>query len=247
MTDELYSIRFDARVQELQTWSLSKLIERRDALGLKMDPKRNYSLPFEIATEELRRIRESVDMPLSGAVLEGTEDDPPGLDANFTPNTALRREMRQYLEAKFGAAEVRALGAFDDYPAADVAGVPWGAQDLEEVEPHWYNKILLNVDPREIRTKSADFIVNSILPQVLEHFLSKNADYGDQHRTGLGFRAEFVGLHRKFAKLKSYFWDQQEMNHESGKEMLMDLIGACFLMLDLIAQEEERERRFLGG
>ncbi|MBK8246367.1 MAG: hypothetical protein IPK85_03070 [Gemmatimonadetes bacterium] len=49
---------------------------------------------------------------------------------------------------------------------------------------------------REPATSSGWFIYEVLLPEFLEQFLAKNADYGDQHRTGLGVRAEYVGDHR---------------------------------------------------
>lgn len=86
-------------------------------------------------------------------------------------------------------------------------------------------------------TESAKDIVEHIVPQVLGHFLPKNADYGDQHRTGLGPKGEYVGLHRKMAKLERSLWDGKPMNHEGPEEMILDIIGACFLILDLFRQE----------
>ena len=89
------------------------------------------------------------------------------------------------------------------------------------------------------------FIYEVLLPEFLERFLAKNADYGDQHRTGLGVKAEYVGIHRKIEKLKSALWDEQAMNGEGAREMLFDLIGQCFIVLDLMAQEEAKRERGL--
>lgn len=101
----------------------------------------------------------------------------------------------------------------------------------------------LNRAPRGLRepaTSSGWFIYEVLLPEFLEQFLAKNADYGDQHRAGLGVRAEYVGIHRKVEKLKTALWDGQVMNGEGPREMLFDLIGQCFIVLDLISQEQAR-------
>jgi len=191
VSKESYERVLQRRIQQLNGWTLHALLEKRDELGLKMDPTRTYSLPVEIAKEELRRIEHPK----------------------------------------------------DDYPPADVAGVPFGS-NTQYVNAEFGEDALPGdglIRPYNIQTSSGYFIYEVILPEVLKHFFSKNADYGDQHRTGLGLRAEFVGLHRKFAKLKSYFWDGQEMNHEDGQEMLYDVIGSCFLMLDLMAQPAPAE------
>lgn len=93
-------------------------------------------------------------------------------------------------------------------------------------------------NPHGISTSSGWFIYEEILPQVLDHFFQKNADYGDNHREGLGARAEFVGIHRKVKKLEKALWNRDNMNGEGVEEMLTDLIGQCLITLDLLAQEQ---------
>jgi hypothetical protein len=100
---------------------------------------------------------------------------------------------------------------------------------------------MINVDPGLIRTESAQYIVDEILPVVIEHFLKKNADYGDQHREGLGPKGEFVGIHRKVGKLRRALWDGKAMNFEGAEEMLYELIGACLITLDLIDLEHHSD------
>ncbi len=213
MSDALWRAWRDAREKDLAAWPLDELVKLRDRLGIKVDPRRDYSLADLIATEELARLRDPEDedpmgTALPGAVLEQVEDD--------------------------AADEMVIL----DYPPADVTGVPWDIANPEDIKM----TILKDNNPYDISTSSGWFIYEVILPEVMRKFFSKNADYGDQHRTGLGIKAEFVGLHRKFAKLKAFFWDNQEMNHETGEEMLQDVIGACLLMLDLMNLEETRRR-----
>lgn len=138
-------------------------------------------------------------------------------------------------EMSHEGANAEAPEELDGYPAADVAGFLFHGVMAAARED---DRISIATDPRLIRTQSADYIVNIVLPRVLAHFLRKNADYGDQHRTGLGVKAEYVGLHRKMAKLQKVLWEDQEMNHEGPQEMLCDIIGACLLILDLLDMEE---------
>jgi hypothetical protein len=83
-------------------------------------------------------------------------------------------------------------------------------------------------------SESSKYIIGEILPDWVNHFLSKNVDYGDQHREiGLGEIGEFVGIWRKLYKLKRAIVDKQPMQNENVDEMLYDLIGQCFLLLDI--------------
>ena len=94
-----------------------------------------------------------------------------------------------------------------------------------------------SANPYGIQTASGWCIYEHVLPAVLRRFFRKNADYGDNHRNGLGLRAEYVGLHRKLEKLRRAIWDGQLMAGESAEEMLEDLIGQCLIMLDLLKFE----------
>jgi hypothetical protein len=157
----------------------------------------------------------------------------------------LRRRGDYSIPQVIAEEELRQIREGSDLPA-----IPGEILEAIEADPplkyQWDPKApiveIQDNNPYHISTSSGWFIYEVILPEVMRKFFSKNADYGDQHRTGLGIKAEFVGLHRKFAKLKAFFWDGQEMNHETGEEMLHDVIGACLLMLDLMNQEKLRER-----
>lgn len=87
------------------------------------------------------------------------------------------------------------------------------------------------------KTESAREIVTELIPEWIEYFLPKNADYGDFHHE-LGSKAQFVDIWRKARKMKNAIWDDQEMNHEGADEILKDMIGHCFLALQLRKIEE---------
>ncbi len=96
--------------------------------------------------------------------------------------------------------------------------------------------LAMRENPYQIGTTSGWFIYEVILPEVLRHFFTKNAGYGDQHRYGLGPAAEWVGIDRKIHKLERVLWEGEPVSGpEHVEEMLYDLIGQCFIILDLLA------------
>lgn len=77
-------------------------------------------------------------------------------------------------------------------------------------------------------TDDAKRIVLEVLPPMLEKFLCKNADYGDDPLK-LGSRAEFVRIWNKVRKLKSALWDEKELDFEQVDEILDDFLGHILL------------------
>lgn len=142
------------------------------------------------------------------------------LDNNFATAAGLR------------AAVERAGPYLHEAPGAD----EFNAMESGPAEEAVYHQLRLDHPPV---TESAHDILSSILPDVIGHFLKDNADYGDNHREGLGARAEFVGIHRKVKKLEKALWDGEDMNGEGAEEMLSDLIGQCLITLDLLDREQK--------
>jgi hypothetical protein len=77
-------------------------------------------------------------------------------------------------------------------------------------------------------TEQAKVIFRDLLPDMLERFLSKNKDYGDNF-IDLGPAAEFVRIANKFGKLKQVMWDGEKLEHESIEEVLDDFLGHVLL------------------
>jgi hypothetical protein len=86
-------------------------------------------------------------------------------------------------------------------------------------------------------TEAAAYICEELWPRFRARFLEKNAGYGDMHND-LGTKAQFVDLNRKTAKLRRALWDGKDIGPESAEEVLYDLIGHCFLTLDLMDREQ---------
>ena len=83
-----------------------------------------------------------------------------------------------------------------------------------------------------IKTQSGQHILMEVLPRVLELFLVKNQDYGDDMGAmRLGPKGQFVDIWRKVGKLKRALWDGEKMAGEQTDEMLMDLVGHVLLSL----------------
>lgn len=81
-----------------------------------------------------------------------------------------------------------------------------------------------------LATQQSIDIVREVLPDILNRFLSKNADYGDGFDAlDLGPKAEFVRIWNKVAKLKQALWDGKQLEHEKVEEVIDDFIGHLLL------------------
>jgi hypothetical protein len=77
-------------------------------------------------------------------------------------------------------------------------------------------------------------IIVLALPKVLNLWLEKTADYGDDHALDLGPKGEFVRIWNKVHKLKRALWDGRHMAGEQTDEILSDLIGHSLRILGRI-------------
>jgi hypothetical protein len=77
-------------------------------------------------------------------------------------------------------------------------------------------------------------IIQYVLPNVLNLWLQKTSDYGDDHALDLGPKAEFVRIWNKIHKLKRGLWDGKPLAGESVGDILCDLIGHSLRILDRI-------------
>ena len=78
----------------------------------------------------------------------------------------------------------------------------------------------------------------SIVGEFVELFEQKNKDYGDDNANILGPKGQFADIWRKIGKLKRAMWDGQSLTGEQPEEILMDLIGHCFLTIDMLREGE---------
>lgn len=84
------------------------------------------------------------------------------------------------------------------------------------------------------------YIFDRLVPEWAADFATNAADYGDAHRD-LGLKAQFVDLNRKVSKLKKAMWEGQKLNGEQPREILLDIIGHCFLAVAMIDRPDPSE------
>lgn len=89
-------------------------------------------------------------------------------------------------------------------------------------------KDVVHLEILNIPNEQALKIVKDLLPDMLELFLRKNAEYGVDELS-LGPRAEFVRLWNKMRKLKTALWDGEELEFEQAGEILDDFLGHILL------------------
>jgi hypothetical protein len=92
----------------------------------------------------------------------------------------------------------------------------------------------------------ANFRISEYLvPQWLEHQKAKAADYntpasaldplaGFENADVLGIPGQFAEIWRKVWKLKRGMWDGATLVNEGVREILLDMIGHCFLAIDML-------------
>lgn len=78
-----------------------------------------------------------------------------------------------------------------------------------------------------------EIIMERILPEFLNEFINKGADYGDSWRL-LGAKGQFSDINRKFWKLYNSIWLDQELVGEQPDECAKDIIGHCFLLMYIL-------------
>lgn len=91
------------------------------------------------------------------------------------------------------------------------------------------------VEP-EYPTEQAKRIIEQHLPKWKHLFLEKNQKY--RRVRSLGARGVFPDVNRKVGILEDRIWNDNMTTGESTEEVIFDLIGHLFLMLDMHEQGE---------
>lgn len=82
-------------------------------------------------------------------------------------------------------------------------------------------------------TATSREIMEDHLKRWFQLFMEKQIDYGDRG-DDLGLAGQYAEIHRKIGKLKRAMWDGFDLTGEQMDEVLLDLIGHCFLSLRYI-------------
>jgi hypothetical protein len=88
----------------------------------------------------------------------------------------------------------------------------------------------------EQEISDVDYIIKYLIPEWDRLFKQKNKDYGSDNWS-LGPKAIFVDIWRKVHKLKRGLWDGKPLVYEQPRELLMDIIGHCFLAIAKMDKE----------
>lgn len=88
------------------------------------------------------------------------------------------------------------------------------------------------------------YITEVLVPEWKEKFLDKSMDYSSSdfspHKI-LGEKGQFADIWRKIWKLKKGLWDGEDLRYEQPREILLDLIGHCFLAISEIDRTTDAE------
>jgi hypothetical protein len=98
-------------------------------------------------------------------------------------------------------------------------------------------EIRLSVRPQ---TALAARVVGEHAPVAIEHFINRNAEYGDDPAFNLGSRGQYADISRKVQKLKRLLWDgvEEKPGQESKRTIVKELIGHLLMTLDYLENEE---------
>lgn len=85
--------------------------------------------------------------------------------------------------------------------------------------------------------------INTLVGGWWDMFVRKNATYGDGE-VDLGIRGYFPDLWRKAVQIRRAIWDGKDTSawSEQPREILLDMIGHCFLLIDAIDREADMAR-----
>lgn len=85
----------------------------------------------------------------------------------------------------------------------------------------------------ESQTNQARRILGTILPDVMSHFIERNAEYGEESHV-LGTKGQFADINRKVIKLKRYLWDgvPVPVGAEDINTIAGELVGHLLILID---------------
>lgn len=80
----------------------------------------------------------------------------------------------------------------------------------------------------------AAVILSVVMPEFVDRFSEASLHYGDTNADVLGPAGQFADIWRKIGPLKRALWDGQDLTREPAREILFDLIGHCFLTIEML-------------
>lgn len=183
-----------------------------------------------------------------GEMMEGTEQvivDGKDSPWSFSPKY-LARVPQEAEPIKMGPGHIMVPGLGVEIPDADAEHeLAAGAFTIEDSKQLILAFPFKNVpNTNACRYIFGDEIQRSRLVEWAELFVQKQKDYGDGS-DDLGGAGQYAELHRKITKLRRALWEGIELENEPVREVLMDLIGHCFLAMMYV--DRPRFQRYPKG
>lgn len=118
-------------------------------------------------------------------------------------------------------------------------------QSVENASPGFVNSLSIEVsisDQRQVKELVEDF------EEFFRLFENRSREYGD-HAFVLGSRGQFADMNRKMGKFKTAVWDgdHEALTSEGIHEVIMDMIGHCFLTLQCLRREGVGQKAIRGS
>jgi len=97
-------------------------------------------------------------------------------------------------------------------------------------------------------TAVAERVLKFQVPAMVQHFLTRNDEYGEDSEFNLGLRGEYVGLSRKVQKLKRYMWAGKPVPQgaETVRTILLELAASCLMAAVMEEDERAQEDKAVG-
>jgi len=86
--------------------------------------------------------------------------------------------------------------------------------------------------------------IEKLLGNSLEIIKDKTAMYGVNSIGQLGIKAEFVQIHRKYARLKNMVWEdivtgKEQKYDDTLKDTLLDMANYCYIMIYMLEKDKK--------
>ena len=99
-------------------------------------------------------------------------------------------------------------------------------------------------------TKEEVFIkkVEGYLKESMQIIGDKTRMYGIESIGQLGVRAEFVQIHRKYARLKNMVWEdiitgKEEKYEDTLRDTLLDMANYCYIMIYILERDKKNDKK----
>lgn len=102
-----------------------------------------------------------------------------------------------------------------------------------------FNKYSVDYGPK---TTAGTYIADVLMPEWFRQFIKANNEYGEYEIDAYSKLGEIIELRRKLRKLERAFIDRVDYGNwrETPREVLLDMIGHSFLLLNVLDEEGHR-------